>query len=199
MKEEERVAHLSKRWATRHSPVIPASAGIHAASPVSLWPRVGARCQHPSLPRHSGFRRNPRSLPGVSMAESWGTMPACPIPRHPASAGIHDASPVSLWPRVGLRCQHAPSPVIPASAGIHVASPMSVCPRVGVRCQHPPSPVIPASAGIHVASPMSVCPRVGVKAHCMPGCVWIGMNGLQLPRELPAGRSYRLSLRVGVT
>ena len=29
--------------------------------------------------------------------------------------------------------------------------------------------------------PGVVCPRVAVKAHCMTGCVWIGVNGRQLP------------------
>ena len=120
-----------------------------------------------SMPPPPSFRRPP-GVPGVSMAESWVTMPACPLPRH---SGVRRASPVSLWPRVGLRCQHPPSPVIPASAGIHVASPESVWPRVGARCQHPPSPVIPASAGIHVASPESVLLRVAVKAYCTTGNV----------------------------
>ena len=62
-------------------------------------------------------------------------------------------------------------------------------------CRHPPlpssttPPVIPANAGIYVPSPVSYARECGVKAHHMPGCVRTGVNGLQLPRELPVGRS----------
>ena len=107
MSEEERVAHLPERWAMSSlqrrddciPSVIPADAGIHVASPVSVHPRVGVQAHFTSsLP---SFRRTPESTspPGVCTPASWRTGTLYVIPSViPADAGIHVA-PRCLYTR----------------------------------------------------------------------------------------------------
>ena len=85
MNEEERVAHLSGRWATSYGPVgmpaslpssttppvIPANAGIYVPSPVSYARECGVKAHGTSsLP---SFRRKPESTspPRCHMPVSW--------------------------------------------------------------------------------------------------------------------------------
>ena len=88
MNEEQRVAHLSWRWATSYGPV-----GMPASLPSSTTP--------PVIPAN---RRNLRPLPGVVCPRVWrkGTRYVIP-PVFPANAGIHVASPVSYAPRVAVQ------------------------------------------------------------------------------------------------
>ena len=101
MNEEERVAHLPERWATRSvtTPVFPAKAGTHVASPVSVC---------------------------LPVAIDTATPPVTPAPPPviPAEAGNHvGPQPPGTWtPAFAGETElgRPPPPVIPAEAGNHV-------------------------------------------------------------------------------
>ena len=121
------------------------------------------------LPRHSGFRRNQRSLPGVSMAESWGTMPASPLSRHSGfgrnphslpgvsmaeSWGTMPASPLSRHSGFGRNPRSLPGVSMAESWGTMPASPLSRHSGFGRNPRSLPGVSMAESWGTMPASPL---------------------------------------------
>ena len=206
MNKEERVAHLpggGQRPPARHG-----CQHVRSSTIPTVFPAIPASLPLPSFPipfrlpfRRSGIpsvvpvplRRS--GIPSVVPASPPSFRASPPSFRHPLRrSGIPSVVPASPPSFQHLLRRSSISSVVPASP----PSFRHLLRRSGISSVVPASPpsfrVIPASlpSFLHPLRhsgesrnprrlPGVVCPRVAVKAHCMTGCVWIGVNGRQLP------------------
>ena len=153
---EERVAHLSERWATSSRPhrnppphtVIPAKAGNHAPPPSSS--ATSPTANQPNPKNHPNQTNHSRGSPcGCPRAPQPAIPPTRPTPVFPAKAGNHATPTTRNRPATTSLIATLTPTVFPAKAGIHATPTPQGHQAHSSLTATPTPPVIPAKAGNH--------------------------------------------------